>query len=337
MPSESEQLGVLYKRERDVRRKERYHALYMLSRGYSLTETADLFLRDVDTIRAWKQQWDVEHSVADEPRSGRPSGLDEKTERKLVGLVEEDKPRKHGFNVAHWDCKELCKWLAKRGIFVSQETVRNILTANGFRYVKTSYELARADKKEQKGFVACFKRILRCSLPKTLIAFADEMSSKLHPKQGYMWTRKKKPTVATHDSHKRVYTVAAVIPKNGKVVARTSNKFNQHEFIRFLKLLLSKTKKKICLYIDRMAAHKTPKVKEFLKKHPRLKIKWLPKYSPKFNPTEYLWNYTRQKRTNNVEFRNQHSLRATLQHWFNNMPPNVIKQVCSYNCILDPG
>jgi transposase len=333
----SDKLALLYKCERDVRRKERYHVLYLLSCGYSVAETAKLFLRDEDTIRTWKKQWEQQHKIDDETRSGRPPELDEKTKRKLLELVDEDKPHKHGFNIAHWDCRELRIWLVRRGFFVSQETVRRALVENEFRYVKTGYELARADRKEQCKFISAFKRILRCVTPKTLIAFADEMSAKLHPKQGYIWTRKKKPTVTTHDSHKRVYTAAAVIPATGKVVARTSNRFNQHEFIAFLKTLLSKTRKQITLFVDGMRAHKTAAVNKFLKEHSRLRLKFLPKYSPQLNPAEHLWAYTRQKRTNNIEFKNQHSLRTTLQHWFNNMPPDIIKRVCSYNCIFKPG
>jgi transposase len=337
MPFVPNDLAVLYKREREPRRRDRYHALYLLSVGYSVSETARIFLRDEDTVRAWKQQWDAEHSVDDGHRSGRPPELNKRAERKLIGLVDEDKPRKHGFNVAHWDCRELCRWLARKGIVVSQETVRRVLVEGGFRYVKTGYELANANKHEQQAFKQAFKRIIRARLPKTLIAFADEMSAKLHPKQGYMWTRRKKPTVATHDSHKRVYAAAAVIPAIGKVVARTTNRFNQNQFIQFLKQLLSKTRYRIILFIDGMRAHSTPKVKHFLEQNPRLQIRQLPKYSPQLNPVEQLWGYTRQKRTNNIEFRTQNSLRKTLEHWLNSIPASTIKTVCNYNCIFDPG
>ncbi len=334
MSLDSVELAGLFHAERDARLAERYHALYVLAVGESIARTALLFCRDEDTIRSWKREWEEKHSVEDESRSGRPPELNGKWVRKIVKLADEDKPKKHGFNLAHWDCKELCKWLAQKNVFVSVETVRNVLVRNKFRYVKTGYELARADKKEQIKFISGFKRLLRKSLPKTVIAFMDEMSSKLHPKQGYIWTRNKKPIVQTHDSHKRVHTAAAVIPSTGKVIARTSNKFNQHEFIKFLKQLLSKTRNKIILFLDGMRAHKTSAVKQFLKKHSRLKLKPLPKYSPKFNPAEYLWGYTRKKQTNNLEFNSQRSLMTTLNNWFKNIPTKTVKQVCSYNCIL---
>lgn len=48
--------------------------------------------------------------------------------------------------------------------------------------------------------------------------------------------------------------------------------------------------KKIILFVDHASYHKTEKVKIFLKKHPVLKVKWLGKKDPNYNPTERLVN-----------------------------------------------
>lgn len=327
-------LANLFHAERDARLAERYHALYVLALGKTISETATLFFRDADTIVAWKRAWEEKGCVEDESRSGRPPELKGKWVRKIIKLVDEDNPKKNGFNVAHWDCKELCNWLARKRILVSQETIRQVLAKNGFRYVKTNYEFSKADKKEQARFINRFKRVLRAVSPETLVAFMDEMSAKLHPKQGYVWTRNKKPVVQTRCSHKRVYATAAVVPQTGRVIARVTKKGNRFEFVRFLKLLLSKTKKRVLLFLDGHPAHKTKIVQDFVQQHSRLKLRFLPKYSPQLNPTEHLWGYTRQKRTNNVEFSNQRSLITSLNHWFKKIPANTVKTVCSYNCIL---
>ena len=51
--------------------------------------------------------------------------------------------------------------------------------------------------------------------------------------------------------------------------------------------------KKIMLFVDHASAHKTPQVKRFLKEHPMLVLKWLPKKDPNSNPTETLVNRRR--------------------------------------------
>ncbi len=66
------------------------------------------------------------------------------------------------------------------------------------------------------------------------------------------------------------------------------------EFRRHLSNLVAHAKrhrlKKIILFIDDASYHKTPHVKKFLKEHPVLKIKKLPKKDPNSNPTECLVN-----------------------------------------------
>lgn len=335
--TESGKLLGLYKKAREPKAIRAYNLLFLNSKGHSVPELSRLFELSENTVRACIQAYLEEGRVGDEARSGRPKKLNESLEQRIVKLVDENKPAKHGFNVASWDCRELCLWLARKACTVSQETIRQILIRNGFHYVKTGYELARAEPKEQQAFAKRFKRQLNAKNRRSVIMFLDAMNNKLHPKQGYLWTREKKPTVATHDSHKRIHTTGAVNPLTGTLVTRTSKRFNQFEFITFLKKLLQKIKQPIKLFLDGHRSHKTQAVKDFLAKHKRLNLEFLPKYSPKLNPIEYLWGYVRRKRTNNIEFKSQRSLMKTLQHYFTSLPPQTVKQVCSINCIINPG
>lgn len=66
------------------------------------------------------------------------------------------------------------------------------------------------------------------------------------------------------------------------------------EFRRHLSHLVAHARrrelKKVILFVDHASAHKTTQVKNFLKKHPILTLKWLPKKDPNSNPTETLVN-----------------------------------------------
>ena len=63
-------------------------------------------------------------------------------------------------------------------------------------------------------------------------------------------------------------------------------------FITFLEQLLRETKKKkIFLILDRLRAHQAQEVEERVAgREDRIKLFWLPKYSPEMNPDEYLNN-----------------------------------------------
>ena len=71
---------------------------------------------------------------------------------------------------------------------------------------------------------------------------------------------------------------------------KTYKKRRRKEFISYLSALLffarGKGAKKIILWVDWAPAHRGLPVRNFCKKHPELKLKFLPKKAPDLNPVE---------------------------------------------------
>lgn len=62
-------------------------------------------------------------------------------------------------------------------------------------------------------------------------------------------------------------------------------------FLTFLEKLLSETTRKAFLIADRLRVHQAHEVEAWAARHAdRIKLFWLPKYSPEMNPDEYLNN-----------------------------------------------
>lgn len=60
-------------------------------------------------------------------------------------------------------------------------------------------------------------------------------------------------------------------------------------FLEFLKRLIRQNNRKIFLIVDGHPVHRSKKVKEWLAKHTdRIRLYFLPGYSPELNPAEYL-------------------------------------------------
>jgi transposase len=65
-------------------------------------------------------------------------------------------------------------------------------------------------------------------------------------------------------------------------------------FIDFLKRLVFKQEKPVFLVIDGHPVHKSKKVKEYVESTGgRLRLYYLPGYSPKLNPDETVWSYVK--------------------------------------------
>lgn len=60
-----------------------------------------------------------------------------------------------------------------------------------------------------------------------------------------------------------------------------------------------KTAEKIILIVDNVRYHHAVLLKQFLSKHCKLEIMYLPPYSPELNPIERAWWFMRKKITHN--------------------------------------
>lgn len=77
-----DQLTQLYKNSPDHRERQRAHALLLSQRNYSISDLADLFVVDRDTIGRWMDRWQdwlsqtqPALSLQDQPRRGRTPNL----------------------------------------------------------------------------------------------------------------------------------------------------------------------------------------------------------------------------------------------------------------------
>lgn len=331
MENEKEVLLKIYKNNSKECR--RAHAILLFKEGHKISEIAKIFFVDEETIKNWIQKWEEQNKVEDEFRSGKPKKITFEIEQRICEIVDENKPQEHGILATSWDCNEIRIWLREKyNLEISDEQIRKILKKNGFNYRKLNYKFLQADENKKLEFVENFKHLIDDK--KGTLVFTDEMSSKLHPNQGRIWTRDKKPFIGTNCSHKKVFIVGGVAPDKGKVYTLTNEKFNSEIFINFLKLLLSSIKGKIILFRDNHPAHHSLETQNFLEKHRRIEIVCFPKYSPELNPKENFWNYIRKKFLNNKLFKSAEEMVEEILNFIKNIPKKIVRSVCSYEYLL---
>lgn len=327
---EKEELLGLYKKSREGMRA---HAILLVKSGLEVKEVAEICFVDDDTVRNWVKKWDEIKSTDDIPRAGRPKVIDDSIEKWICKIVDENDPQKHDVPATTWDCRELRIYLLKNfNLKISNEQIRKILKRNGFKYKKQNHRFIKADSKERDHFFTDFKKLANDK--RGMFIFQDEMSSKLHPNKGRVWTREDKPFIETDCSHKKTFVVGGVAPDKGKVFTVTDEKFNSDVFIKFLKLILSSTRGLISLVIDNHPVHHSKKVKDFLNDKKRISIICLPKYSPDLNPQENFWNYIRKKFLNNKLFKKVEDMAYELKEFIKSIPKEIVKSVCSYDYLL---
>lgn len=333
MSAEIEELLELYKSCKDYKERERYHAVLLVKTGRKIKSVAEFFFVDEETIRLWIKKWDDEKNVKDKPRPGNKKKLSKEQEEQICKLVDENNPQEHGYKTATWDCVELKKFVKdKFDIEISDEAIRKILKKYGFSYKKAEYLFSKRDLEKRNRFVEELFALYD-SLKDTKIMFCDEMSTKLHPKLGYVWTRSDKVYVETNCSHKRVSTVAAIEPIIGEKVSANYDRNNADSFVQFLEKLENSIDQNIVLVLDNYPVHHSRKVKDYLEKRGRVTLKHLPTYSPDLNVIEWLWGYARVKHLNSRCSSTIEELKHTVQTCFDSIDSEQIKRICNLDII----
>ena len=99
----------------------------------------------------------------------------------------------------------------------------------------------------------------------------------------------------------RVTGFGSVNPLTGQLLVNFAQKGNNLTFKKHLKNILRtyKDKQTIIVYVDNVRYHHAKALKPFLYAHSKLKIRYLPAYSPDLNPVERVWWYIRKRITHN--------------------------------------
>jgi transposase len=325
-------LRKLAKSTRDANARVRYLALHALSIHKPVSLVAEIFCVDPSSLYNWILKWKEQGNLEDDFKPGRPVVLSEEQKQEIRNLVEENNPKGHGINASAWDTKELRRYFGFKGEKVSREVIRKALHELGAKYVKATLAYAEANRAEQEEFARRFVQASEQNQGKALIFFEDEMSAGCSARKGYGWTFGDRLVVkAPQRSKKRVNCFGAVNPFNGEVAEMSSGQAKAPAFIRFLqtKLLDRHPSKKIIVYLDKGPVHRAKEVQRFLKKNPKLELRFLPSYSPDLNPVEHWWGYKRLKFLNNRSFESPHHISLAMASFARQTDPQTIMDVCS--------
>ena len=122
--------------------------------------------------------------------------------------------------------------------------------------------------------------------------FADESGVRSDFHAGTTWGIRGKTPVVRHTGKRFHLNMLSAISAKGELRFMTSRKrLSAALFIEFLRRLITNYPKKIFLVVDGLPAHKAKSVHRFVHQvKDRLRLFFLPPYSPEINPDELVWN-----------------------------------------------
>lgn len=188
--------------------------------------------------------------------------------------------------MTHWSCRSMA---AKQG--VSKSTINNIWQSHNIKPHRTkTFKLSRDAKFLEKltDVVGLYlnppdQAMVICVDEKSQIQALDRTQPGLPLKRGRCGTM-------THDYKRNGTTTlfAALEVLQGRVVGECYERHRHQEFLRFLKRLEEEFpgEKRLHLVMDNYGTHKHPRVRSWLKRHPRFVFHFVPTSSSWLNLVE---------------------------------------------------
>ena len=154
------------------------------------------------------------------------------------------------------------------------------------------------------------------------LLFADEATIQLNPTLTRAWgIRGNQMHVhAWPYDRRKTHVFGALDIVKGRVHHRIAPVINGGQFQRFLmQILKSYPRGCIVVVLDNAGWHKRRALDFWLQRHKRLKLFFLPKYSPDMNPIEPLWKRMRRDITHNHFFGDLFNLKRAIKTGLNKM------------------
>jgi transposase len=296
------------------------------------TEIAATLACDVSTVYRTRKAFLREGETALLPRKspGRPRKLTARDTRRLDAALGQE-PRALGKNFSNWSAKKLCVHLQ---FAVHAVTLLRYLWRLQWRWLRPVQRIASPDPRYLAK--ARYLRRLRAQARRQEIHlyYADEMDVALLPTLSGRWMRGGQQTqVFTPGQNAKQYVFGAVNSITGLLVALTWTNKNNVGFRQLLNQVVAlheKDWRKVVVVVDNFRIHQAKAVKTWLKSHrARLRLYFLPTYSPRLNPIERVWRHFRRNVTDNYFFRTMFRLMAAVDSFLSEMAesPDVILRI----------
>ena len=269
----------MHKSSKDKHFADRIKSILSLDKGYSYEEIADHLLLDDGTIRRWHETFvrgGIKELLGDDYQGSEPY-LSEFQQKELDEYLQQH---------ICLSAKEVCDYVEKKyEITYTFKGMTSLLHRLNFSYKKPKHKPSKADRALQEVFTEQYGELKKNKKDDDKIYFVDGVHPLHNAQLGYGWIKKgKEQFVPANTGRNRVNINGAYDIAEHKVIVNEDKSVNAQSTLTLIqKIMVQQTTGMIYLINDNAKYYYCKEVQEFLAINPRVKMIFLPAYSPNLN------------------------------------------------------
>jgi len=288
------------------------------------------------TVDRWQDRF-ITHGLAglqrDATRRGRKPPLAASVIEKVVHMTLHEKPPA----ATHWSARRLAKAAG-----ISHTSVQRIWSAHGLKpHLVKTFKLSN-----DKRFVEKVQDVVGLYLdpPDKAIVFAVDEKSQIQAldrtQPGLPMKKGRAGTMTHHYKRNGTTTLfAALDVATGRVIGQCMKRHRHQEWLKFLRMIDRNTPLRLDVHLiaDNYATHKHPKVKAWLKRHPRFHMHFTPTSASWLNQVERFFGRITAERIRRGVFKSVTELETAIQEYLDhhNADPKPFIWTASATAILE--
>lgn len=280
-----------HRQQREKRIADRIKTILSLNDGYSFHQISKILLLDDDTIRS---HYDIYYREGLDGllRFNYESGMS------YLSSIELNELEAHLHDKMYHTSKEIRNYIEQKyRVTYTLEGTRGLLARLNFVYKKTKHLPGKGDLQKQKNFVAKYRKLKADKEVEDEIYFMDGVHALHNSMTCNGWIKKgMEKAIEANTGRDRLNINGACNVAKAEVIIQEGESVNAQTTIAlFEKMKIHQPKGKIFVISDNAKYYRSHLVKEYLKTDKRLKLIFLPSYSPNLNLIERLWKFYKKK------------------------------------------
>lgn len=310
------ELRATHATERNRNAAYKINAVILLGTGWRLKNVKAALLLDDETLRSYVNKYQLGGItiLLQTNYSGRQAHLDEKQLIKLRKELDENIYLTTGAVIEYVEQEFDSKY--------SSSGMRDLLHREGYVFKKPVLVPGKPDIEAQEEFVRYYEDFMINKDNDVEVLFIDAVHPEHNAMAAYGWIKKgQKRKIKSNSGRQRLNLHGAINAETMEVTVIESETINRDSTVQLLEILDQKYfyAKQIVIILDNASYHYSQEVRDVIEGSNKLKLVYLPPYSPELNLIERVWHYFKKNVLYNTYYENLAEFRKASIKFFQNI------------------